>query len=90
MRVGAVVSPHKCDAFSDDHGRVAQQMYARFAIESLAVFLARIIIVIAQAGIDGGVEASKLGGHVRFEQRLNAEIGDVACNEHRIGMLGID
>ena len=90
MRVCAVVPAHQRNAFSDSYGRVAQQMDARLAIKSFTVFLARIVIMVAQAGINGRIETSKFGRHARFEQRLNAEIDNITRNEHRIGMLGID
>ena len=65
-------------------------MDARLAIKSFAVFLARIVIMVAQAGINGRIETSEFGRHPRFEQRLNAEINNITRNEYRIGMLGID
>ena len=89
MRIRPVVTPYDTEAVDDGKG-VAQQVDACVVVELAGTRFSRVVFVVAQAGIDGCLDATELFGHVLFYQRPHAHINDVTGYEHVVGVLGID
>ena len=92
-RVAAVVAADDGQGAERGHA-VAQEGDAGVGEESLdvgrAVEVAGIVLVVAEAGVDGCLYASQLGGHAVVEQGPQRAVDDVAGDEHGVGALGVD
>lgn len=86
--VGAVVAPDDAEVAEACH-TVAQQVYAGFLVEALGLWLAAVILVVAQAGIHWGLQAVELLGHILLQQRAHADVDNVAANQYEVGMFGV-
>ncbi len=87
--VGAVVASDDAEV-ADYFARVLQQMDAGLLIELLGFGLTAIELVVAQTGIDRGVDTLKLLVHLLFDERTHAAIDDVAGYQHQVGMLSVN
>lgn len=89
MTVSAVVAAYEQQVAH--HGTaVAQQVYAGVAIELLRQRLTRVVLMVAQTGIDRGLYAAELSSHVLVYERTYAHVYYVAGNEHHVGPLSVD
>ena len=89
MRVGTVIAPYQTDVAHHLTG-VAQQMDARLTIELLGLWLASIVFVVAQTGIDRRLDAAELLRHILLDERSHADVDDVTGYQHHIGLLLVD
>lgn len=89
MRVRAVVASHNAQAHYLGHA-VVQQRDAGIVVELLGTAVATIVRMVAQAGIDRGLEAMKLLGHTFIDKWADADVNNVTANKDQVGMLGID
>ncbi len=88
--VGAVVASDD-DEGAIDYGRfVAEQVDAGIPVELACEGFPGVVFVVAQAGIDGGLEAAELGCHVLVDEGTDADVDDVAGDEDEVGVLGVD
>ena len=88
--VGAVVASDDGNARVDDGVVVDEKVDAGIAVELAGFGRTAIVLVVTEAGIDGGVESAELFGHALFDERTDADVDDIARNQYEVGLFGID
>ena len=68
---------------------VTQQGDAGVVVKLECSGYAAVILVVAQTGHHGGLEASEGGCHILLEEGLYVPVDDVAADENEVGVLGI-
>lgn len=89
VTVAAVVSADDADAL-DVGSFVLEQLDSGGCEERLSTFYTADILVIAEDGQYGSLQAMELFGIVSFEQWAGAAVDDVSADEYQVGLFSVE